>query len=78
MSVLKLKEFRKKAKMSQRELAAALDIAQPSYWAWEKETSFPNARQIKQLCEILNCTPNELLGVREKYQDAMSKLDKEL
>lgn len=75
MSVLKLKEYRMKSKMSQRELAEALGLAQASYWAWEKEISFPNAKQIKQLCKILNCTPNDLLGVSEKYQHAMSKLD---
>jgi len=61
--------------MSHRELAEALGLAQASYWTSEKEISFPNAKQIKQLCEILNCTANELLGVSEKYQNAMSKLE---
>lgn len=75
MSVLRLKEFRKRARMSQRTLADALGMAQASYWAWEKETSLPNAKQVKKLCEILKCTPNELLDVKDKYFYAMDKLE---
>lgn len=75
MSILKLKEFRNKAKMSQRDVASAMNITQSYYWYWEKEIHFPNAKQLIRLCEILDCTPNELLDVKEKYQNSMKKLD---
>jgi transcriptional regulator with XRE-family HTH domain len=75
MSELRLKEFRKKANMSQRDVASAMNITQAYYCYWEKEINYPNAKQIKQLCKIFGCTPNDLLGIKEKYSDAMNKLD---
>jgi transcriptional regulator with XRE-family HTH domain len=75
MPELRLKDFRKKANMSQRDVARAMNITQAYYCYWEKEINYPNAKQIKQLCEIFDCTPNDLLGIKEKYSDAMNKLD---
>jgi transcriptional regulator with XRE-family HTH domain len=75
MPELRLKELRKKANMSQRDVADAMNITQAYYWCWEKEVNYPNAKQIKQLCEIFDCTPNDLLGIKDKYSDAMNKLD---
>lgn len=60
---LKLKEYRLKSELSQREIAKLLDITQPCYWKWEKGKSFPNAKQIMQLCDVLNCTPNDIFGI---------------
>lgn len=62
MESFKLREYRVKANLSQRDIAEKMNISQPYYWSWEKNISLPNAQQIVDLCKILNCTPNELLG----------------
>lgn len=62
MTVLKLKKYRELSKLSQREIAVLLDIAQAHYWKWEKGLSLPNAKQIISLCNIFKCTPNDLFG----------------
>jgi transcriptional regulator with XRE-family HTH domain len=75
MFATNLKEFRLKLNMSQRELASELDITQQGYCRWENGQSFPNEEKLVRLCQILRCTPNDLLGIKEKYFDAMNKLD---
>ena len=75
MNILKLKEFREKFNFSQREIAEKLGIAQPYYWKWEKGKSFPNAKQILQLCQLFSCTPNDLFGFKEVYKVVGLKLD---
>lgn len=65
---LRLKEFRVKVRMSQRELATMLEMTQANYWLWEKGKSFPNAKQIIRLCEIFKCTPNDLFGFKGVHQ----------
>lgn len=68
MEYLKLKDFRNKARLSQRELAELLQMTQANYWLWEKGKSFPNAKQIIKLCEIFKCTPNDLFGFRGVHE----------
>lgn len=68
MEYLKLKDFRIKARLSQRELAELLQMTQANYWLWEKGKSFPNAKQIIRLCEIFKCTPNDLFGFKGVHQ----------
>ena len=64
MNTLRLIEYRKAFKMSQRDIAEMLNMTQANYWLWEKGKSYPNAKQIIQLCEIFNCTPNDLFGIK--------------
>lgn len=63
MNFLKLKEYREKAKLSQRDIAKLLGISQASYWEWESGKSFPSSKRIKQLCEILKASPEEVFGM---------------
>ncbi|MGE4320513.1 MAG: helix-turn-helix domain-containing protein [Acholeplasmataceae bacterium] len=75
MNELKLKAYREKLKMSQRDVAGAMGIAQAHYWKWETGKSFPNAKQILQLCEIFKCSPNDLFGFKGVYKIVGSNLD---
>lgn len=77
MKTLKLEEFREAAKLSQREVARMLDIAHSYYWKWEKGKSFPNAKQIMKLCDIFNCTPNDLFGIKGVHAVKISELKNE-
>ncbi|MCD4826543.1 MAG: helix-turn-helix domain-containing protein [Acholeplasmataceae bacterium] len=75
MIVLKLKEYREKLKLSQRDIARLLDISQQGYWAWENGVSFPNGDRILQMCELFKCTPNDLFGIKGSYVVAMDQLE---
>lgn len=70
MNFLKLKELREKANLSQEEVADLLGIKQPSYWKWESGKEFPSAKRIMQLCDVLNCTPNDIFGIPGTLQVA--------
>ena len=59
--------------MSQRDVAEALNISQPYYWSWENGKNLPDAKQILQLCEIFECTPNDLFGFKGDYLVLMSE-----
>lgn len=72
---LRLKEIREKAKLSQRDLAQLLEIAQAHYWKWEKGKSFPNAKQIIKLCDIFKCSPNDLFGFRGVHEIVGQAID---
>lgn len=74
MKVLRLKEYRLNAKMSQRDIAKALDISQPYYWSWENGKNFPDAEQILQLCEIFNCSPNDLFGFKGVHSVTLTEV----
>ena len=63
-NILKLKEYREKAKLSQRDVAKKLGITQQGYFGWEKGLTTPNPEQIIKLCEIFKCTPNDLFGFK--------------
>lgn len=77
MVTLRLKEYRESLKMSQRDIADKLNMTQANYWLWEKGKSFPNAKQIKQLCNIFKCTPNDLFGIHGLYEIATEHWDDE-
>lgn len=64
MIELRLKEFRELSKMSQRDVSELMNTPQSNYWKWEKGISMPDAEQIIKLCNIFNCTPNDLFGIK--------------
>lgn len=74
MNILRLKEYRKKARLTQRELAKKLKITQAYYWKWEKGKSLPDANQILTLCSIFKCSPNDLFGFRGVHEVVIDKL----
>lgn len=76
MKVLNLKQYRENAKLSQRDISELLDVSQPHYCRWKSGNTFPNARQIRLLCDILKCTPNDLFGIHGDYEIAMEKISR--
>ena len=57
-----LKYYRKKAGLSQKDLADDVGIQENTVWRWENERAVPSVTAIKQLVEILHCTESELLN----------------
>lgn len=64
MDELRLKEYRRMAKMTQQEVAEMLNITQSGYSLWELGKRLPDSKQIIKLCEIFKCSPNDLFGFR--------------
>lgn len=57
----KLKQARKKAQLSQKELASKLNIKQQSYAAWETGKATPRQKRLEEISNILNISISELL-----------------
>jgi len=55
-----LKQARKAAGMRQTELAAAMDVNQPTISMWENGGSAPIAEKLPKLARILGCTIDDL------------------
>jgi transcriptional regulator with XRE-family HTH domain len=51
----RLQFLRESAGMTQREVAAAIGIAQPSYVAWERRNIGLTTEQLKKLADVLGC-----------------------
>ena len=78
MDGLRLKEFREKFKFSQRDVAKAMNMPQPQYCKWENGQYLPNSAQLLKLCEVFQCTPNDLFGIQGVVKTMHHKIDSEI
>jgi len=58
----KLKECREQAKLSQRDVAKLLGVAQPVYQRFEKGIFECSYEQLVKLCDIFDVSADYLLG----------------
>lgn len=58
----RLREIRKRGGHTTVSAAKALCDSQPTYNTWELGTREPNIEKLLALCQLLNTSPNELLG----------------
>ena len=61
--------FRKKAGLTQPELAKLSGVSFSTLRRWEVYGASPRIEEIKQLCEVLHCTKEELLNGPEIKKD---------
>lgn len=61
----KLKERREQLKMTQRQVAAALEIAQPVYQRFEKGIFECNYSQLVAICKLFDISADYLLGLTD-------------
>lgn len=57
-----LVSLRKKKGLSQEQLASKLGVSRQSVSKWETGISQPELPNIEKICEVLEITPNELMG----------------
>ena len=57
-----LKKFRKKAGLTQEELAYKIDVSLMTLKRWEWNQRQPRIKEIKKLCEVLHVSEAELLN----------------
>ncbi|MBR5218166.1 MAG: helix-turn-helix domain-containing protein [Clostridia bacterium] len=58
----RIKELRKKHKMSRKELAAKLGVSISAIGMYEQENREPDHAKLEKLCEIFNVTLDYLMG----------------
>lgn len=56
----KIKEYRKKAKLSQSDIAKIMKVKQNTFSQWENDKRIPNIRQAIKLARILETTVESL------------------
>jgi transcriptional regulator with XRE-family HTH domain len=61
----KLRQARKAAGMTQKELAQAVELKHNAVSNWEKGVSSPDPDTIRRLCEILRMPPNFFFDTEE-------------
>lgn len=74
MKTENIKLFRLENKLSQEHVAGVLKISQSQYSKFERGESLLNHKQIIVLCELYNCTPNDLLGFKGSLAVAIDPL----
>ena len=58
--VMRIKERREAAGLSQQQLADSMGVAQSNVVGWEKESYLPRARQMPLLAKVLRCDYNAM------------------
>ena len=61
--MIKLKEIRKQKQFTQEQIAKILNVNKSQICNYEKEKNFLNSQQIIKLCNALNCSADQLLGL---------------
>lgn len=56
----KIKEFRKKLKLSQSDIAKIMEVKQNTFSQWENNMRMPSLKQALKLARILKTTVEEL------------------
>ena len=62
---VKLKELLRDNNISQKQLADELNTSQPTVNRWIKGENEPSLKTLVKICEILNTTPNYILGYND-------------
>lgn len=74
----RIKQARIEKNMTQLQLADVMGVSYQAVSNWERGNSMPDISKLADLCNALNLTVNELLGMEEKTVAAVTKaMDKE-
>ena len=71
-----LRKFRKIKKYSQAELGRKLHYGSKTIANYESGRNEPSFRDLIRLAEVLDVTPNELLGIEKNPKGVMEKFQK--
>lgn len=61
-----LRRLRRNEGLTMAELARKVGVSMHSVFRWENGMSSPNAKEILILANVLNTTPNDLLGITKE------------
>ena len=75
----RLKITRKKCKLTQKEVAKALDITEGAYCSYEKGKREPNLEKLVKLAKLFDVSTDFLLNVNKYNKDAeLNQIEKDL
>lgn len=74
----KLKELRKKRKISQEDIALKFDVTISTVSAWENNKAQPNYDKLKELAEYFDTSTDYLLGVERNEFETIDKVNNAL
>lgn len=76
---LNIRDMRKKAGLTQTELAEAIGVNLSTVGNWERLVTCPDAEQVWNCAVALGCTPNDILGWYEDHplEDSAGSLTSE-
>ncbi len=60
MLVMRIKEYREQAGMTQTQFGARVGVAQSTVASWESESFLPKARDLPLLAQVLGCSISDL------------------
>lgn len=66
---IRIRKYREKAGISQKELAGLIGVSNSRISNWEQGINRPDADILAELCRALNVSPSELLDVRLAPED---------
>lgn len=66
MTVMRIRELRRRAGITQIQLAERMGVIQSTVASWESEVALPRARQLPLLAQALGCSIDELYNRDEK------------
>lgn len=69
---MKLKELRSRIGLTQKQLAEQMNTTQQTVARWETGKTILNVDQIRDLCIVLECTADQLLGWETGAEDLLS------
>lgn len=58
---MNFRKFRKRAGLTQTELAKVIDVTQSAVGSWERGEAYPRVSKLKELADLYGCTVDELL-----------------
>lgn len=73
----KIQEYRKKAGLTQRDLADRLYVTYQAVSRWENDDAEPSIDTLKKICGILNCPIEKLLGMEQQTEAKEDEKEKE-
>lgn len=73
-----IRNARKSAKLTQRQLAQQLGVSNTSVSNWEKNLSKPDADMIQKLCGILRLQPNDFYAAEEPAGKRQAVTDEDI
>lgn len=68
-----LRELRKQFGFSQEDLAEKLEVSRQAVSKWENNTAYPELDKLLILCDLFNCTMDDLLKGEIKEKNGVSK-----
>lgn len=73
----RLKTFRQKNNLTQKDVAKALNVGRATIAGYETKSIYPDYDKLKVLAELFNCTADYLLGISnipERFNDSELRL----